>query len=141
MDISIYPHAVTPYASRRNAPSRLGFGISSCVIVPRASRWSMRFLGIDDIIEHSDAMINVTKLYCGGTFPGDRLRYAASGNPAPVVAWNCTQRCNLKCRHCYSNAGEGDDGGELSSAEAREMISDLARYGVPVLLFSGGEPL
>ena len=101
----------------------------------------MRFLGIDDIIEHSDAMINVTKLYCGGTFPGDRLRYAASGNPAPVVAWNCTRRCNLKCRHCYSNAGEGDDGGELSSAEAREMISDLARYGVPVLLFSGGEPL
>lgn len=86
-------------------------------------------------------MINATKLYCGGTFQGDRLRYAASPSPVPVVAWNCTQRCNLRCRHCYSNAGEGGAGEELSGAEAREMISGLARYGVPVLLFSGGEPL
>jgi radical SAM protein with 4Fe4S-binding SPASM domain len=101
----------------------------------------MRFIGADGIIKHGDAMINVTKLYCGGAFPGDRLRYAASNAHAPVVAWNCTRRCNLKCRHCYSNAGEGDAGKELSSAEAREMIAGLARYGVPVLLFSGGEPL
>jgi len=86
-------------------------------------------------------MINVTKLYCGGTFQGDQLRYAASASPVPVVAWNCTQRCNLKCRHCYSNAGDGGVGEELSSAEAREMIAGLARHGVPVLLFSGGEPL
>lgn len=101
----------------------------------------MRFLVPNGIIERGDAMINITKLYCGGTYPGDRLRYAASDGGAPVVAWNCTQRCNLRCRHCYSDAGEGDVGMELGGAEAREMISDLARYGVPVLLFSGGEPL
>jgi len=101
----------------------------------------MRFLIPNGIIKRGDAMINVTKLYCGGTFPGDRLRYAASGSPAPVVVWNCTRRCNLRCRHCYSDAGEPDAGGELSGVEAREMISDLARFGVPVLLFSGGEPL
>ncbi|MEJ2745124.1 MAG: radical SAM protein [bacterium] len=101
----------------------------------------MRFLGVDGIIDRDDAMINVTKLYCGGNFPGDKLRYAADGARAPVVAWNCTLRCNLNCRHCYSDSGEKAAGEELSSAEAREMISDLARYGVPVLLFSGGEPL
>lgn len=86
-------------------------------------------------------MINVTKLYRGGTFAGDHLRYPADGRAAPVVAWNCTERCNLSCRHCYSDAGIRDAGDELSSAEAKGMISDCARYGVPVLLFSGGEPL
>lgn len=86
-------------------------------------------------------MINVTKLCCGGTFAGDYLRYAAGGRTAPVVAWNCTARCNLCCRHCYSDAGGAGAGNELSGAEARGMISDLARYGVPALLFSGGEPL
>ncbi|MCX6339063.1 MAG: radical SAM protein [Candidatus Aureabacteria bacterium] len=101
----------------------------------------MRFLTANGIIRRSDAMINVTKLYCGGTFAGDRLRYAAGGRTAPVVAWNCTARCNLCCRHCYSDAGVRDSGDELNGAEARRMIADLARYGVPVLLFSGGEPL
>lgn len=98
-------------------------------------------------------MIGISKLYCGTVEPSDALRYGRkskdlpshllqfSGDKKPVVVWNCTRRCNLKCRHCYSDAGAGDDRGELSGAEAREMISDLARYGVPVLLFSGGEPL
>ena len=56
-----------------------------------------------------------------------------------MVVWNVTARCNLRCVHCYA---EGPVGGrELSTAEARGLIDDLARLGVPVLLFSGGEPL
>ena len=86
-------------------------------------------------------MINVTKLCCGGDFAGDALRYGHTRGAAPVVAWNCTEACNLACRHCYSDAGARRGDKELTTAGARDMIADLARCGVPVLLFSGGEPL
>ncbi len=39
------------------------------------------------------------------------------------------------------NMAAMDDMGEVSTAKARLIIEDLAEYGVPVLLFSGGEPL
>ena len=29
-----------------------------------------------------------------------------SGEFRPIVAWNITYKCNLKCVHCYINAGE-----------------------------------
>ena len=86
-------------------------------------------------------MINVTKLWCGGEFEGDGLRYARREGGAPVVVWNCTALCNLRCRHCYAEASSRRRRGELSGDEARRMIDDLAGFGVPVLLFSGGEPL
>ncbi len=54
--------------------------------------------------------------------------------------WNCTRRCNLRCRHCYAGASEGSANDEMSSDQARRLIDDLAQFGVPVLLFSGGEP-
>jgi MoaA/NifB/PqqE/SkfB family radical SAM enzyme len=52
-----------------------------------------------------------------------------------------TNRCNLKCRHCYIEAEDRAYKGELTTAEARVFIDDLAAMKVPVLLFSGGEPL
>ena len=60
----------------------------------------------------------------------------------PVVFWNMTRRCNLLCAHCYIRAGP-DAGGvdELTTDEAMGMIDDLAALRVPLLLFSGGEPL
>lgn len=75
---------------------------------------------------------------------GDQLRYRRKGLVAdrkPIVVWNCTRRCNLACHHCYSDSANKEYSGELSTAEAMEMIDDLAAFGVPVLLFSGGEPL
>lgn len=87
------------------------------------------------------AMINVTKLLCGGEYAGDALRYGRPPGAAPVVVWNCTEACNLSCIHCYSDARPKRGEGELATAEARAMIEDLAAFGVPVLLFSGGEPL
>lgn len=48
-------------------------------------------------------------------------------------------RCNLKCRHCYA-AGSVEHGSELSTGDAKRMIESLARFGCPVLIFSGGEP-
>ncbi len=70
-------------------------------------------------------------------------RYLAfSGIRRPVVFWNLTDRCNLACSHCYSRSGP-DQGksGELTTLEALSLIDDLAGMGVPLILFSGGEPL
>ena len=59
----------------------------------------------------------------------------------PVVVWTATRSCNLHCAHCPSDARRRPTSGELSTAEARAMIADLARFGVKTLVFTGGNPL
>ncbi len=98
-------------------------------------------------------MIGISKLYCGQVEPSDALRYGReagklpshllqfSKDKKPVVVWNMTRRCNLKCVHCYAKALEVDGKDDISTEQAKTMIDDLAQYGAPVMLFSGGEPL
>jgi len=57
-----------------------------------------------------------------------------------LVVWDVTYACNLKCKHCYSNAGKSLDD-ELTTKEAKQVIDKLERACVPVIAFSGGEPL
>ena len=60
----------------------------------------------------------------------------------PVVFWNLTNRCNLSCKHCYSQSDpQLRTEGELTTTEALGLIDDLAGMGVPLILFTGGEPL
>ena len=59
----------------------------------------------------------------------------------PVMTWNTTRTCNLRCVHCYSDSETKAYNGELTHEEAIKMLDDMAEYGVPILLFSGGEPL
>jgi radical SAM protein with 4Fe4S-binding SPASM domain len=67
---------------------------------------------------------------------------AFSGMVRPVVFWNLTDRCNLSCTHCYNKSGpECTTKGELTTTEALGVIDDLADMGVPLILFTGGEPL
>ena len=59
-------------------------------------------------------MIGISKLYCGAVEAADVLRYNRqskdlpsellqfSADKKPVVVWNCTRTCNLKCVHCYA---------------------------------------
>lgn len=61
--------------------------------------------------------------------------------PGPVVIWNLVRRCNLRCKHCYSISGDVDFPGELSLEQVFAVMDDLKRFGVPVLILSGGEPL
>ena len=99
-------------------------------------------------------MIGISKLYCGAVEASDALRYNResgqlpshllqfSKDKKPVVVWNMTQRCNLKCVHCYAHAVDPSTHEDpISTDKAKEMIDDLAQFGAPVLLFSGGEPL
>lgn len=96
-------------------------------------------------------LIGISKLYCGAVEPSDVLRYKRrskelpsgllqfSKDKKPVVVWNCTRTCNLRCRHCYAHS-DAQRYDQLSTDEAKAMIDDLAAFGAPVLLFSGGEP-
>jgi len=84
-------------------------------------------------------MISISRLLCDAIAPGDDLRYSGAPRP-PIVVWNCTQRCNLSCVHCYARAQDRDYHGEMSTEESKAFIRDLAEFGVPVVLFSGGEP-
>ncbi|HSL61588.1 MAG TPA: 12,18-didecarboxysiroheme deacetylase [Desulfotignum sp.] len=98
-------------------------------------------------------MIGISKLYCATVEPSDTLRYSRhsgqlpshllqfSKDKKPVVVWNMTRRCNLKCVHCYARSEDISYDNELTREQALSMMDDLADFGVPVLLFSGGEPL
>jgi 12,18-didecarboxysiroheme deacetylase len=98
-------------------------------------------------------MIGISKLYCGTVEPSDALRYGRrsgdlpshllqfSSDKKPVVVWNITRACNLNCVHCYAHAVRKSEEDELSTKEAFALLDDLAQFGVPVILFSGGEPL
>ena len=95
-------------------------------------------------------MLSLTKMLTGDTYYGDELRYSeksknqtngVSAGRGPVVAWNYTRTCNLKCRHCYSSSESKQYDNELTTEEALAFIDDLAEFKSPVILFSGGEPL
>ncbi len=90
-------------------------------------------------------MIGISKLYCGTNEASDNLRYGQKNVSAlekrPIVVFNCTKRCNLKCQHCYAASGACADKDELTTNESLALIDDLAEFNCPAVLFSGGEPL
>jgi len=102
-------------------------------------------------------MIDIGKIYCGGSSTGDGLRYGQEAGPdchgnsphrvqklasdrRPIVVWNTTRTCNLHCVHCYTDSDNLKYEGELSTEEAFRLIDELSDFGIPSLLFSGGEP-
>lgn len=58
-----------------------------------------------------------------------------------VVAWEATRACNLVCRHCRAEAVPTCDPAELTSAEARRLLEDVASFCRPTFIITGGEPL
>lgn len=101
-------------------------------------------------------MIGISKLYCGDSFAHDPLRYGVRASEGvkdphrmavnakarrPVVVWSLTRTCNLRCLHCYTDSDARRYAGELSTEQALDVVEDLARFQVPAVLLSGGEPL
>lgn len=56
-----------------------------------------------------------------------------------LIVWNFTNKCNLRCKHCYQNASYPLPG-ELTLEEKLNIVSQLDRAGVPLIALSGGEP-
>lgn len=68
-------------------------------------------------------------------------RRGGAGPVKPVVIWNLTRTCNLRCRHCYTTSADVPFPGELSHDQAMAVLDDLHAFGIPALILSGGEPL
>jgi len=93
-------------------------------------------------------MIPFTKIVSGKATVSKKLLYKSdeeiptefvkwSKSAVPIIVWNITWRCNLNCNHCYAKF----DKSEVSTNQAKSIVDDLADFGVPLILFSGGEPL
>ena len=83
-------------------------------------------------------MIGISKLYCGQVESSDALRYGRhsgklpshllqfSADKKPVVVWNTTRRCNLKCVHCYATALDEEKGADpMSTEQGKALIDDV----------------
>lgn len=96
-------------------------------------------------------MIDLTRLYCGEINTSEQIRYdwrsqdkdllQVALKRKPVVVWNLTRTCNLKCLHCYADSEAKMYPGELTTGEALKVIDDLSEFKIAALLLSGGEPL
>jgi AdoMet-dependent heme synthase len=57
-----------------------------------------------------------------------------------IISWNTTKVCNLKCEHCYRDAGDKDPQ-ELTTQEGKALLGEIAKAGFKIIILSGGEPL
>jgi len=62
-----------------------------------------------------------------------------------VISWNLTQRCNLKCEHCYIEGGPIQKAmlaNELSTEECLRTVDQISEVNPNgMVIFTGGEPL
>jgi len=104
-------------------------------------------------------MIDISVLYGGLETPSTPHRYGrkitqidppefqrmavakSAKDRRPIVVWNLTRTCNLKCIHCYTNSEAKRYPNELPTETCKTVLDDLAEFQVPAVLFSGGEPL
>ena len=61
--------------------------------------------------------------------------------PPFIVSYSITTKCNLKCKHCYSESVDQAAPDELTTDEAFQLMDDLAKWGIHLLVIDGGEPL
>ena len=58
-----------------------------------------------------------------------------------LIFWEVTKGCNLRCIHCRATATELMSPADLPTEKALDIISQIADFGSPILVLSGGEPL
>ncbi len=74
------------------------------------------------------------------------MKYSPQRNPSPVaykpslISWNRTKKCNLRCPHCYMEAGRPATR-ELTTDECLALIDEMQALGTEMLILTGGEPL
>lgn len=62
-------------------------------------------------------------------------------NKPPVrISLNITKKCNLNCKHCFSDSGESQDD-ELLTEELYSLINQMKEMGCSYITVGGGEPL
>jgi AdoMet-dependent heme synthase len=63
-------------------------------------------------------------------------------NESPFIAiWETTRACDLACKHCRAEAVTYRNPLELSTEEAKRMMDEVRRFGRPLFVLTGGDPL
>ena len=63
-------------------------------------------------------------------------------NERPFIAiWEVTQACDLACVHCRASAQPERHPDELTTAEGKQLIDQIASWKVPVFVLTGGDPI
>lgn len=61
---------------------------------------------------------------------------------SPFLAiWEVTQSCDLACKHCRAAAQPLAHPDQLTNAEAKALIDQIAGLHVPIFVLTGGDPL
>lgn len=55
----------------------------------------------------------------------------------PLAFWYATEKCDMECKHCCYPAKDRSD---LSTEQAKGIISQVAEMGVKAFAFVGGSP-
>jgi len=63
-----------------------------------------------------------------------------TGFKPSLISWNLTKKCNLRCPHCYMEAGRKAEK-ELTTQECLGLIGEMKALGTEMLILTGGEPL
>lgn len=72
----------------------------------------------------------------------DGRMVVADFNQAPfTIAWEVTRACAFACVHCRADAIPQKDPLELNTDEGFRLIDQLAKFGSPILIFTGGDPM
>lgn len=58
-----------------------------------------------------------------------------------LVIWETTRACDLACKHCRAEAIARRDPRELSTLEAQQLMDTVRRFGRPLFVLTGGDPL
>ena len=58
-----------------------------------------------------------------------------------LAIWEVTQSCDLACKHCRAAAQPIAHPDQLSTDEGKGLIDQIAQMGVPIFIFTGGDPL
>ena len=57
------------------------------------------------------------------------------------IAWETTQKCNLRCVHCRCSSEMTSSEGDFTTEEGKKLLKEIADFSKPVVVLSGGEPL
>ena len=70
--------------------------------------------------------------------PAARERFAL----APlIVIWEVSRACDLACIHCRALAIPDREPDELTTAEGEALVAEVRRFGKPLFVLTGGDPL
>jgi len=74
-------------------------------------------------------------------YHNQRMVHADFDQAPFTIAWEVTRACAFACVHCRANAQHKPDSLELTTEEGFQLIDRLAKFGSPILIFTGGDPM